>query len=203
MPRVEYLHTSGGGPMSLPFDLPPGRLPVILPRPKVRSRKLLDGALIHEAHNVRHLHLQSDRGLFEIGFMLEFRQFAALSAAELFTIRSLARCLTFSDKLVFPDLRDTGQLLFVENSDNSYVWATIPETVVVTSHFTALDLRDQGMALDEPDVLREAIERAVLSCPDADVDEMLKRFGKFKRPHITNIRRCAVERRRLLAACRT
>ncbi len=175
--------------MKLPFDLPAHHLPVILPCPKVHSRKLIDGTVIYEAHNIRYLNLQSDRGQFEIGFMLEVRQFATLSAAEQFTILALVRLLEFSDDLEFPDFRYTGQLVYVENSDDKFVWGTIPSHVVVTSPFTPLDLHDQCMALNEPDVIREAIERTVQGCPDAEVEELLLRFNRFKSPHISDIRR--------------
>jgi hypothetical protein len=175
--------------MKLPFDLPAGHLPVIVRRPKVKSIKLADDTVIHEARNVRLLNLRSDRGLFDIGFMLNIRQFAKLSAAEQFTILALQRRLTFCGKLVFPDLRDTGQLFAVEGFDDKYVWAIIPETVITTSRFTVLDLHDQCMAIDEPDALRETIAQAFQGCTDGDVEEMLKRFCNFKPPHVTDISR--------------
>lgn len=175
--------------MSLPFDLPHGRLPVIVPCPKVRQVEGVDETLAYEAHRVRDLKLEADRGLFDIGFMLNVHQFANLLPAERYTIRALQRRLSFSDKLQFPDLRDTGRLHYVEKSDQKLVWATIPETVVVTSSFTVLDLRDQRMALGEPEALRTAIEQALQGCPDADVEEMLKRFRDFNPPHRTDISR--------------
>ncbi len=183
--------------MSLPFDLPHDRLPVILPRPEVRPVTHADGVVTHEAYNVRQLNLQADRGLFEIGFMLEIRQFAKLLAAEEFTIHALVRLLTFSDKLVFPDLRDTGQLVYVGNSDDKFVWATIPSHVIVTSRFTRLDLYDQRMALDESDVIRKAIEQAMQGCPNADMEELFERFRRFKPPHPSDIRRALKQLPRL------
>jgi len=175
--------------MKLPFDLSADRLPVIVPRPKVRQVELADETFVYEAHRGRDLKLEADRGLFEIGFMLEMQQFAAFTAAERFAVRALVRLLTFSDDIVFPDLRDTGQLQFVENSDDRFVWATIPAHVVVTSPFTPLDLHDQCMALDEPEVLRENIERALQGCPEADVDLLEMRFRSFKQPDPSDIRR--------------
>jgi hypothetical protein len=183
--------------MNLPFVLPAHHLPVILPCPKVHSRNLIDGTVIYEAHNVRYLNLQSDRGHFEIGFMLEVRQFAALRSAEQFTILALVRLLEFSDDLQFPDFRYTGQLVYVENSDKKFVWATIPSHVIVTSTFTPLDLYDRRMALDEPDVLRETIEQVTQGCPDAEVEELLLRFNHFKPPHISDIRRALKQLPRL------
>ena len=175
--------------MGLPFDLPVGNLPVIVRRPKVKPRKLADGTVIYEAHNIRYLDLQSNRGLFDIGLMLDVRQSAKLSAAEQFTILALQRRLKFSDKLTFPQLRDTGELFFVENSDDKLVWATLPETIIVTTKFSVLDIHDQGMAISEPDALRETIAQANPGCPDADVEEVLSRFRNFKPPHQTDIRR--------------
>lgn len=175
--------------MKLPFDLPPNQLPVIVPRPKIISRTLADGTVLHEAHNIRHLNLPSDRGLYDIGFMLNFLQFSKKSTPEEFTIRALQRRLTFSDKLTFPQLRDTGKPVFVEGSNAKLVWAMIPATVIVTSKFTALDLHDQCMALREPEALRETIEHVFQGCPDADVDEVLKRFLSFTPPHRTDISR--------------
>jgi len=175
--------------MKLPFDLPSGRLPVIVRRPKVKSRTRVDGSLIREAQNVRYLNLESERGLFDIGFMLNYRQFASQLSAERFTILALQRRLTFSDKIIFPGLGDTGKLFSVEASNDKFVWATIPETVILTSKFTVLDLHDQGMALDEPDALRRTIEKAIQGCPGADTEEILERFNRFKTPHPTDIRR--------------
>jgi hypothetical protein len=175
--------------MTLPFVFHPGRLPVIVLRPKVRKRKLPDGSLIYEAYKVRYLDLRSDRALFDIGFMLDVQQFAKLTAAERFTIIALQRRLTFSDKLTFPDLTDTGQLLPVEGSDGKFVWATIPETVIVTSAFTIFDLHDQGMALDRPEALREVIEHAIQGCPQANIDEIMACFCDFKSPHRSDISR--------------
>jgi hypothetical protein len=175
--------------MKLPFDLPAGHLPVIVRWPKVKSRKLADGTAIYEANNIQLLNLRSDRGLFDIGFMLNIRQFAKLSAAEQFTILALQRRLTFCGKPVFPGLRDTGKLFPVEGFTDKYVWAIIPETVITTSRFTVLDLHDQCMAIDEPDALRETIAQAFQGCTDGDVEEMLKRFCNFKPPHVTDISR--------------
>lgn len=186
---MEYLHTSGGCPLKLPFDLPSGHLPVIVPRPNVRRIELADGSQAFEAHNVRFLNLRADRGLFDIGFTLDFRQFGKQTAAEQFTILALQRRLTFSRKLTFPELRDTGELVFVDSSNDKLVWATIPETVIITSKFSVLDLHDQCMALDEPEALRETIEHAFQGCPNADVDEVLKRFLSFTPPHPTDISR--------------
>jgi hypothetical protein len=197
IPRVEYLLTAGGSRMKLPFVLPAHHLPVILPCPKVHSRKLIDGTVIYEAHNVRYLNLQSDRDYFEIGFMLEIRQLAALSAAEQFTILALVRLLEFSDGLEFPDFRYTGQLVYVENSDGKFVWATIPSHVIVTSTFTPIDLYDRRMALEEPDVLREIIEQVTQGCSEVDVEKLLLRFNRFKPPHISDIRRALKELPRL------
>ena len=140
--------------MKPPFDLPPNHLPVIAPRPRVKPRELADGTVIPEAHNIRYLDLKSERGLFDIGSMLDFRQFAKQSAAEQFAILALQRRLTFSRKLTFPELRDTGELVFVDSSNDKLVWAMIPETVIITSKFTVLDFHDQCMALSEPDALR-------------------------------------------------
>ena len=175
--------------MKLPFDLPAHHLPVILPRPKVRQVELADNTLAFEAHRVRDLNLEADRGRSEIGFMLEMLQFAAFTAAERFTIRALVRLLRFSDDLVFPDLRDTGDLQFVENSDDRFVWATIPSHQIITSPFTPLDLHDQCMALDEPGVLHENIERALQGCPGADANLLEMRFRRFNHPHVSDIRR--------------
>ena len=175
--------------MKLPFILSSGRLPVIVRRPRVTSRKLADGTVIYEAHNIRYLNLKSERGLFDIGFMLNFRQFAFLSAAEQFVILALQRKLTFSDEIEFPDLKTTGDLFIVKNTDEKLVWATIPETVILTSKFTPLDLHNQGMALDELDALREKIEQETQGCPGADVEEILSRFQRFKTPHVTDITR--------------
>jgi len=175
--------------MKLPFDLPPGHRPVIVLRPKVKPRLRVDGSVAHEAHNIRYLDLRSERGLFDIGFMLNYRQFASQSAAERFTVLALQRRLTFSGKITFPNLRDTGKLYSVDISDDKLVWATIPETVIVTSKFTALDLHDQGMAIDELDALRETIELAIQGCPAADVEEILERFSHSKTPHPTDIGR--------------
>ena len=173
--------------MKLPFELPLNHLPVVVPRPKVRPQKLADDSVIYEAHIIRYLDLKSDRGLYEIGFMLDLLQFGNLRRDERFTLQSLERRLRFSDKLVFPELRDTGRLHDVEASNNKYVWATIPNTVVVTSPFTVLDIHDQRMALEEPEVLREAIELNVQGCPLADIDEILERFRSSKSPHLTDI----------------
>ena len=173
--------------MNLPFALPAGHRPVIVPCPKVRSRKLADGTILHGAHNVRYLNLRSDRGLFDIGFALDFRQFAKQTAAEQFTILALQRRLTFSRKLTFPELRDTGKLIFVDSSNDKLVWASIPETVIVTSSFSVLDIHDECMALSEPEALRENIEQALQGCPDANVDEVLHRFLRFTPPHRTDI----------------
>jgi len=175
--------------MKLPFDLPFGHLPVIVPRPKVRSRTVADGSVIHEAHNIEYLKLESERGLFDIGFMLNVRQFAYLSAAERFTILALQRRLSFSGKIKFPNLHDTGELYSVEGGDEKLVWATIPGAVIITSKFTVLDLHDQDMALDESDALRVTIELAIQGCPGANADEILERFYRFKTPHPTDIRR--------------
>ena len=189
MSRVEYLHTQWGSLMKLPFNLALGHLAVIVPRPKVRSRTVADGSVIHEAHNIEYLNLKSERGLFDIGFMLNYRQFANQTAAERFTILALQRRLTFSHKLTFPNLRDTGDLFSVEASAEKLVWATIPGTVIPTSKFTVLDLHDQDMALDESDALRETIELAIQGCPGANAEEILERFYRFKAPHPTDIRR--------------
>ena len=175
--------------MKLPFDPPPSHLPVIVPRPKVRPRTIVDGNGIHEAHNIEYLKLESERGLFDIGFMLNVCQFAYLSAAERFTILALQRRLKFSDKIKFPNLRDTGDLFSVEGSNEKLVWATIPGTVIATSKFTVLDLHDQDMAIEEADALRETIEQATQGCPGADVVLILERFCRFKTPHQTDIRR--------------
>ena len=175
--------------MSLPFDLPQSHLPVIVPRPKVRPVQSADGVTTYETYGTRHLKLQADRSLFDIGFMLDLRQFAKLTAAERYTILALQRRLTFSDKLVFPGLSKTGRLVSFEGSDDKLVWATIPSHVVVTSLFTALDIHDQRMALDEPNVLREVIEQAVHGCPGADVEAIIERFRHFKPPHRTDISR--------------
>ncbi len=186
---MEYLHTSGGYVMKLPLILTPGRLPVIVRRPKVKPRKLADGTVIHEAHNIRYLNLRSERGLFDIGSMLNIRQFAKLSAAEQFTILALQRRLTFCRKLIFPELCETGKLISVEGFSDKYVWATIPETVIITSKFTVLDLHDQCMAIGEPDALRETIDQTIQGCPEADTEELLSRFLNFKPPHRTDINR--------------
>jgi len=175
--------------MILPFDLPKGHLPVIVPCPKVRQVTLADGSLEYEAYSINHFLLQSDRGLYDIGFMLNLMRFAKLNAAEKFTILVLQSRLTFSDKLRFPNLRETGDLIWVERSGNKSVWAAIPSTVITTSNFTVHDLHDQCMALDEPDVLREVIQRNVQDCPDADVEENLNRFLKFTPPHTSDISR--------------
>jgi hypothetical protein len=175
--------------MNLPFVLLPGHLPVIVPRPKVRSRKLADGTVFHEAHNVRFLTLKADRGLFDIGFMLDVRQFAFQSPAEQFTILAIQRRLTFSDKIKFPNLKNTGNLISVENTNETRVWAMIPETVILTSKFTSFDLHDQRMALDELDALRETTELAIQGCPNADIEVILKRFHSFKTPDPSDIRR--------------
>jgi hypothetical protein len=184
---VEYLHTSGGRPLNLPFDLPGGHLPVIVPRPKVSPRTLDDGTVNYEAHNIEFLNLQSDRGLFDIGFMLNVRQFAKQSAAEQFTILALQRRLTFSRKLTFPHLWETGEPVLVDSSDDKLVWATIPETVIITSEFSVLNIHDQCMALSEPEALRENIEKAVQGCPDANVEEVLNRLLSFTPPHRSDI----------------
>jgi hypothetical protein len=197
MPRVEYLHTCMACPMILPFRLPHDRLPVIVPCPKVRQVTLADESLAFETHPIRHLRLEADRGLFEIGFMLEIRQFAALSAAERFTIHALVRLLRFNDDLVFPDLQDAGRLYFVESSDNRFVWATIPSHVIITSPFSPLDLHDQCMALDEPAAMRDSIERALQGCPQADADRLESRFRSFNTPDHSDIRRALKELVRL------
>ena len=186
---MEYLHTSWGSLMKLPFDLPKGHLAVLVPTPKVRKRKRADGTVVYEAHRIRCLRLEADRGLFDIGFMLNVHQFANLSAAERFTILALQRRLDFKDKLHFPDISDKGRLHYVVKSDQKLVWATISETVTMTSLFTALDLHDQCMAISEPEAMRETIERALQGCLNADVEEMLKRFRSFKPPHLTDINR--------------
>jgi hypothetical protein len=175
--------------MKLPFIHASSCLPVIVPRPAVKPRKLEDGTVIHEAHNVGYLNLQSERGLFDIGFMLNFRQFAKQSAAEQFTILALRRRLMFSCRITFPQLRETGELVFVDSSNGKLVWATIPMTVIVTSKFTVLDLHDQCMALSEPRALHETIEQAIQGCPGANVGEIVDRFLQFKPPHRTDISR--------------
>lgn len=175
--------------MTLPFDLPPDRLPVIVPAPRFRRETSADGTVVFVPYDIRYLDYKCDRGLFEIDFMLNVRQFAVLKAAEWFTIFALVRRLKFSDKLQFPELRDTGKLHFVEGSNNKLVWATIPSHVIVTRAFTALDLHDERMALDEPAVIREAIERATQGSPNANIDAQFERFAKFKTPHRTDINR--------------
>ncbi len=182
--------------MDLPFDLPRGYLPVIVRRPKVKSRELLDGTKIFEALNIRYLDLKSDRGLFDIGLMLDIRQFAMLTRAERYTLLSLQRRLDFSAEITFPNLDRTGELFAVDGSDGRLVWATIPAMVIVTRKFTILDLHDKGMALDEPDVLQEVVEQRLQGCPDAELDELMQRFADFKPPHRTDISRAvrALER---------
>jgi len=174
--------------VSLPFTLPYGRLAVIMPRPKVHPNKQADGVVTYEAIQTRQVNLRADRNLFRIGFMLEIEQFAQLSAAERFTLCALLRLLVFNNKLDYPDLSETGELYFVENSNEQLVWATISNQVIVTKEFTVYDLRDQRMATDERDALRETIEVAVYGCQDADVDVLLERFDRFTTPHETNIR---------------
>lgn len=175
--------------MALPFAISPDNLPVLVPAPHVRCEILADGTKVFVPYGIRYLEFKLDRGLFEIGFMLNIRQFANLKSAEWFTIFALVRRLKFSDKLEFPDLRDTGTLHFVDGSNDRLVWATIRSHVIVTSSFTALDLHDTCMALGEPAVLREAIEQATHGCPNAEVEAIFERFVKFKSPHRTDISR--------------
>lgn len=174
--------------MKLPFILPPGRLPVIVRRPKIKTETLADGTTVHVAHNVSYLNLESERGLFDIGFMLDFRQFGFQSSEEQFTTLALQRKLAFSDEVDFPDLKTTGQLFPVNNTDEKRVWATIPETVVLTSKFTPYDLHDEGMAINELGVLRERIEQVTQGCQNVDVKEIINRFQRFTIPHVTDIR---------------
>jgi hypothetical protein len=174
--------------MKLPFDLPAHHLPVIMPLPKIRQVKGIDGFIQYEPYAIQYLPLQADRGLFEIGFMLELRQFALLKSAERFSILALVRFLRFSDKIVFPGVIETGKPVYVENSNLKLVWATIPDHVIITSPFTTLDLRDQGMALSEPEAMRETIERVSQGCPEVDIDEVLNRFRRFRTPDQKGIR---------------
>lgn len=175
--------------MPLPFELPRGRLPVIVSKPKGKPVRQADGSFAYEPHQIRFLTLRSDRGLNDIGFMLDVRQSAQLFAAERYTLQALIRRLSFSDNIEFPGLAETGQLLIVDAKSNKLVWATIPSSVIVTSSFTVLDLRDDGMAVDEPDVIFETIEKAIQGCPYAEPDELLQRFKQFKTPHRTDISR--------------
>lgn len=175
--------------MSLPFDTPRGYLPVIVPRPKIRKIKQADGNVQYEPFNGTFLPFKSDRDLFDIGTMLDIEQFAALTAAEKYTLLALKRRLKFNDKILFPDLRETGKLYSVENSDEKLVWCLIPDSVIVTTKFTPMDLSEQDMALDDPKTIREIIEQALVACPEADVEALRKRFFTFKMPHVSDIRR--------------
>ena len=162
--------------MILPFDLRPGHLAVVVPRPDVRKTKLADGTTIFEAYNFKYLNLQADRGLYDIGFMLNVQQFAILKSAERYTLLALQRRLGFAAQLNFPGLSESGVLIKVEGSRGKFVWATIPGTVITTSKFTVLDLRDSGMALEEMDAIQENIDQAIQGCPDADADFLKARF---------------------------
>ncbi len=175
--------------MDLPFDLPPGRLPTIVPRPKGEPKKFASGALGYRKDQIRYLLPQEPRDRFAFDLALDFQQFAYRPPAERYTLRALLRLTDFSDKLEFPGLQETGELMTVAHSNGKLVWATVPESVIVTKVFTILDLREQGMALNEPDVLRENIEQSLRDCPDADVEFFLKRLNASKTYDPADIRR--------------
>ncbi len=166
--------------MGLPFDLPLGRIPVIVPRPEIRKVELADGRIEFEAFQISYLASHSERGLFDIGAMLNVRQFAKTNPTEDYVILALERRLTFSAKLEFPGLAESGVLIPVKDFNEELVWATISQGVIVTSSFSILDLCHAGMALDNPEYLREVIESNQKGCPEANVGALFIRFQKFK-----------------------
>ncbi len=80
--------------MSVLFVPAAGRIPVIVPRPEIRQVELADGELEYEAHRISYLASHSDRGLFDIGIMLNIQQFAKMSLTERYVILALQRRLT-------------------------------------------------------------------------------------------------------------
>jgi hypothetical protein len=166
--------------MSLPFALPLGRIPVIVPRPEVRKVEFVDGRLEYEAYPVRYLPSHSERGLFDIGLMLDILQFGNITKSERYVIQALERRLTFSGKLDFPGLAETGVLISVKGNNDDLVWATISQGISVTRSFTILDLCHDGMALNNLEYLKEVIESNQKGCPEASADALLKRFQEFK-----------------------
>ena len=166
--------------MSLPFVLPLRRIPVIVPRPEVRQVERADGTQEYEAHPIRYLSSHAERGLFDIGTMLDIRQFAKTNPTEDYVMLALERRLTYSAKLDFPNLAETGQFIPVKELKEDLVWATISQGVAVTSSFSILDLCHGGMALNNPAHLIEVIESNQKGCPNADADGLLKRFQQSK-----------------------
>jgi hypothetical protein len=157
-----------------------GRIPVIVPRPEIQQIEIADGTLEYEASLIRYLSSHSERGLFDIGTMLDIRQFGNISKTERFVILALERRLTFSRKLDFPGLAELGVLIPVKDFNEELAWATISQRVSVTSSFTVLDLCHCGMALNNPDYLKQIIESNQRGCAEADADALLIRFQKFK-----------------------
>ena len=179
MSRVEYFHTLWGELMSLPFNLPHGRIPVIVPRPEIREVEFADGTLEYEAYPVRYLSSHYERGLFDIGTMLDILQFGNITRTERYVIQALQRRLTYSGKLDFPGLAESGVLIPVQNTKEDLVWATVSHGISVTRSFTILDLCHNGMALANPEYLREVIESNQRGCPEANAETLLKRFQTF------------------------
>ena len=180
MARVEYFHTLWVCAVSLPFVLPLRRIPVIVPRTEVRKIVRADGTEEYEAHPIRYLSSHAERGLFDIGTMLDIRQFAKTNQTEDYVIYALERRLTYSAKLDFPGLAESGQFIPVKELKDDLVWATISQGVSVTNSFSILDLCHSGMALGNPEFLKERIESCQKGCPEANADALLKRFQQFK-----------------------
>jgi hypothetical protein len=92
--------------VSVSFVPAAGRIPVIVPRPEIREVEIADGRLEYEAHPVRYLSSHYERGLFDIGTMLDILQFGNITRTERYVIQALQRRLTFSGKLDFPGLAE-------------------------------------------------------------------------------------------------
>ncbi|MBT5352184.1 MAG: hypothetical protein HOH64_02765 [Rhodospirillales bacterium] len=165
--------------MSVLFVPAAGRIPVIVPRPEIREVEFADGRFEYEAHPVRYLSSHYERGLFDIGTMLDILQFGNITRTERYVIQALQRRLTFSGKLDFPGLAESGALIPVQNTEEDLVWATVSQGISVTRSFTILDLCHNGMALDNPEYLREVIESNQRGCPGANAEALLKRFQIF------------------------
>ena len=165
--------------MSVSFVPAAGRIPVIVPRPEIREVEVADGTLEYEAYPVRYLSSHYERGLFDIGTMLDILQFGNITRTERYVIQALQRRLTFSGKLDFPGLAQSGVLIPVQNTKEDLVWATVSQGISATGSFTILDLCHNGMALANPEYLREVIESNQRGCPEAKAETLLKRFQTF------------------------
>jgi len=67
----------------------------------------------------------------------------------------------------------------VQNTKEDLVWASVSQRISATGSFTILDLCHNGMALTNPEYLREVIESNQRGCPGANAEALLKRFQTF------------------------